>query len=373
VLVCALVLCQASHLGAHDAERTEATLTFAADGSFVLDVANDPDWLLLRLEPFAAESGIAGASLTPRAVTSTAERDARLASFAPSFIDRVVLWIDGREVRPTSAEYVSSAELRLKPEPTYSNATAPLGIYRLRGRVATSVRSLRWFYGIVIDPYPLRVQRADGRTRTETILGQAWSETIDLSGQFDRPSVLQIMRPFLAHGFAHVLPPRLTHALFIVALLLISFRPRPLLLQLGAFSAAHAAGLLVATFDLISPPLTILNGLLVLAIVYAVSEALIARRPSPWRVALIAAFGMAFGLESGMTLDRLAPSPSILGIATVACGFGAAAGHLTVAAVSGACVLGFERLGSGYRRARREKIVISPESRSQSKAPSGAF
>src|SRR5206468_1800903 len=37
---------------AHDSERTNVKLTFARDGSFILDVANDPDWLLLRLEPF---------------------------------------------------------------------------------------------------------------------------------------------------------------------------------------------------------------------------------------------------------------------------------------------------------------------------------
>ena len=35
------------------AERTQVTLTLSADGSFVLDVANDPMWLLLRLETFA--------------------------------------------------------------------------------------------------------------------------------------------------------------------------------------------------------------------------------------------------------------------------------------------------------------------------------
>src|SRR5205085_2547059 len=100
LLAVALVCCSVAQPTAHDAERTEASLRFLSDGSFVLDVANDADWLLLRLEPFAAESGIAGASLVPRAVASTAERDARLASFAPMFIDRVVLWIDGTEIRP---------------------------------------------------------------------------------------------------------------------------------------------------------------------------------------------------------------------------------------------------------------------------------
>ena len=43
----------ARELVAHEAERTRVTLTLAPDGQFVLDVANDPNWLLLRLETFA--------------------------------------------------------------------------------------------------------------------------------------------------------------------------------------------------------------------------------------------------------------------------------------------------------------------------------
>ena len=76
---CCVVL--AAPAAAHDLERTQVLLTFARDGSFVLDVANDPSWLKLRLE-----------------------------SFPGSFADRVVLWVDGHEVRPTSVEYLPPAE-----------------------------------------------------------------------------------------------------------------------------------------------------------------------------------------------------------------------------------------------------------------------
>src|SRR5437762_3189982 len=116
---------------AHDLERTRVTLTFARDSSFVLDLANDPDWLLQRLEPFANAAGVV------QAFRPAADRDARLASLGRVFIDRVVLFVDGHEIRPTSAEYVS-----------------PLGIYRLRGRMPVDAKSLRWYYGLVIDPYP---------------------------------------------------------------------------------------------------------------------------------------------------------------------------------------------------------------------------
>jgi hypothetical protein len=129
---------------AHDLEKTQVVITFATDGSFVVDVANDPAWLKLRLE-----------------------------SIPGPFADRVVLWVDGREIRPESVEFSRSAE--------------GLSTYRLRGRVPTGALTLRWFYGLVIDPYPLTIRRADGRAIVEEIQGNAWSGTIDLSGQFREP------------------------------------------------------------------------------------------------------------------------------------------------------------------------------------------
>src|SRR6266571_3227816 len=90
-----LALCSTSaQVQAHDLERTQVSIGFAADGSFVVDVANDPNWLLLRLERFAptASAGL--------------DRDGRLRELGPVFIDRIVLFVDGHEVRPETAEYV---------------------------------------------------------------------------------------------------------------------------------------------------------------------------------------------------------------------------------------------------------------------------
>ena len=126
-------------------ENTNVLLAFERDGSFVLDVANDPSWLKLRLERFPG-----------------------------SFADRIVLWVDGHEVRPASVEFI--------PGPTVAT-------HRLRGRLPTDARALRWYYGLVIDPYPLAVRRADGRVVIEEIAGDAWSGSIDLTGQF-RPPLL---------------------------------------------------------------------------------------------------------------------------------------------------------------------------------------
>jgi len=141
-----LALVAATPAWAHDMEHTQILLTFARDGSFILDVANDPAWLKLRLEPFRG-----------------------------SFADRVVLWVDGKEIRPTSVEYLPAS------------AEGALATHRLRGRMPIDARTLRWYYGLVIDPYPMTIRRADGRVIVEDVRGDAWSRSIDVSGQFRAP------------------------------------------------------------------------------------------------------------------------------------------------------------------------------------------
>jgi hypothetical protein len=170
----AAVLALAAPVRAHDLERTQVLLAFARDGSFVLDVANDPAWLKLRLE-----------------------------SFPGSFADRVVLWVDGHEIRPTSVEYLP---------PAATDAAAPLGRHRLRGRFPADAHTLRWYYGLVIDPYPLTVRRADGRVLVEEISGDAWSRTIDVSGQFQRTWVNGTVAGFAVAAL--LLTPLLIRVLF---------------------------------------------------------------------------------------------------------------------------------------------------------------
>ena len=175
----------ASSTSAHDPERTRVTITFARNGTFIVDVANDPSWLKLRLERFDG-----------------------------NFADRVVLWVDGHEIRPDTVEYV------------------PEGLYRMRGRVPIDAHTLRWYYGLVIDPYPLTIRRADGRVVVEEVGGDAWSRTIDLSGQFSAPLISDrsVVLLLLALLFAPVifrLRPAVTSARFsLAARPTVYFRPR---------------------------------------------------------------------------------------------------------------------------------------------------
>ena len=129
---------------AHDLEKTQVSIVFARDGSFVADVANDPAWLKLRLQ-----------------------------SIPGPFADRVVFWVDGHEIRPHSTEFIAGTP----------------AVNRMRGHLPLDARTLRWYYGLVIDPYPLTIRRADSRIIVEEVQGDAWSRTIDLSGQFHAPLI----------------------------------------------------------------------------------------------------------------------------------------------------------------------------------------
>ena len=198
---------------AHDLERTTAHLTLAADGSFALRLAHDPAWLVLRLEGFA---GAPGAATT----TDTAVRDARLREWAPAMIDRVVLFVDGHEVRPTSVEYAP-------PPADVPPGQFALASYTLRGRMPEAARTLRWYYGLVVDPYPLTVTLADGSETTEWIQGDAWSTSLALGGPFARPSRWTRLWQYLALGYRHILPEGLDHILFVLGLFLLRRRAAP--------------------------------------------------------------------------------------------------------------------------------------------------
>jgi hypothetical protein len=309
---------------AHDLERTLVSLSFRDDGSFVLDVANDPNWLLLRLESFAG--GQVPAGLTPEA------RDARLRELLPVFIDRIVLFVDGHEVRPASSEYIPPASA---PQPSGAPA---LATYRLRGAMPRDARTLRWLYGLVIDPYPLTVSRADGRSITEWIDGSNWSGTLDLSGQFRQPTTLEVMRDYLALGYTHILPKGLDHILFVLGLFLLSVRLRPILMQVTAFTVAHSLTLGLTMYGIVSLSPRIVEPLIALSIAYVAIENLVSHQLRPWRLALVFMFGLLHGMGFAGVLAGLGlPRGSFL-TALLSFNLGVEGGQLTVIALAALAV-----------------------------------
>jgi len=299
---------------AHEAERTRVVLSLARDGAFVLEVANDPLWMLMRLETFAGG--------TVPANPTAAQRDARLAQLTAVFADRIVLFVDGREIRAAAVTY----------EPPAS--ADALASFRLSGHMPRGAATLRWLYGLVADPYPLEIRQADGSTTVEWITGTDWSGVIDLTRSFARPTRWDIARQYLVLGYTHILPKGLDHILFVLGLFLLCARLKPLLLQVTAFTVAHSITLGLSIYGVITLPSRVVEPLIALSIAYVAIENLATRELKPWRLALVFLFGLLHGLGFAGVLRELGLPRGEFLTGLLAFNAGVEGGQLTVIAAA---------------------------------------
>ena len=333
-LVLAALLWAAS-VSAHEAERTRVTLQLQSNGAFTLDVANDPNWLLLRLETFAG--GSVPANISPAA------RDARLAQLTQVFADRIVLFVDTSEVRADHVEY-------LPPPAQPENA---LATFRLTGVMPRDATRLRWLYGLVADPYPLEVRQPGGASTIEWIHGTNWSDVIDLSRSFTRPTRIEIALQYLWLGYTHILPKGLDHILFVLGIFLLSPHWKTMLLQVTAFTVAHSITLALSIYGVVSLPPRIVEPLIALSIAYVAIENIVTRQLKPWRLALVFTFGLLHGLGfAGVLRDLGLPREEFL-TALVTFNLGVEGGQLTVIALALAAVGAF--MNKGWYR---QRVVI---------------
>ena len=330
---------------AHEAEKTRVTLTLAADGSFVLDVANDPMWLLLRLETFAG--GAVPANM------SAADRDRRLAQLTTVFADRIVLFVDAHEVRATRVEYVSPVG---DQGPGIGDQGGALARFHLTGTMPREATRLRWLYGLVGDRYPLEIRQPDGSSTIEWIDGTNWSGVIDLSRSFTRPTRTAIVRQYLWLGYTHILPKGLDHILFVIGLFLLSPRLKTLLLQVTAFTIAHSITLGLSMYGIVSLPPRVVEPLIALSIAYVAIENMVTRELKPWRVALVFTFGLLHGLGFAGVLRELGLPRAEFLTALLTFNAGVEIGQLTIIAAAWITV------GAFMRRSWYRKVIVVPAS-----------
>ncbi|MDO8677988.1 MAG: HupE/UreJ family protein [Acidobacteriota bacterium] len=335
-VIVAFVFCVSATVVAHEAERTRVWIAFSADGRFVLDVANDPMWMLLRLETFAG--GLVPAGLTTEA------RDARLAQLGSVFADRIVLFVDRHEVRAESVEYL--------PPPSPDS----LATFRLTGRMPRAASTLRWLYGLVADPYPLEIRQPDGSTTIEWIQGTNWSGTIDLTKSFTRPTRWEIARQYLVLGYTHILPKGLDHILFVLGIFLLSPRVKTMLLQVTAFTIAHSITLGLSIYGVVSLPSRVVEPLIALSIAYVAIENLVTRELKPWRLALVFMFGLLHGLGFAGVLRELGLPRGDFLTGLLAFNLGVEGGQLTVIGAAMLSVFWFRD------RPRYRQVVVVPAS-----------
>jgi hydrogenase/urease accessory protein HupE len=337
LLALALLTCARASI-AHEAEKTRVNLLLSSDGRFDLTIANDPMWLLLRLETFA------GGSVPPN--MSAADRDARLAELTAVFADRIVLFVDEHEVRAGSVNYIA-------PSPEAGSGNQELASFRLIGTMPRDATRLRFLYGLVGDRYPLEIRQPDGSSAIEWIEGTNWSGVIDLSRSFTRPTRLEIARQYLWLGYTHILPKGLDHILFVIGIFLLSPRLKPMLLQVTAFTIAHSITLGLSIYGIVSLPPRIVEPLIALSIAYVAIENIITRELKPWRLALVFMFGLLHGLGFAGVLRDLGLPRGEFVTALVTFNLGVEGGQLTIIALAALATMPFAK-----RPWYRERVVI---------------
>ena len=144
VLILALLGAAAVPVSAHDLGTTYVTADFRADGTYHIDIAVDPDALLIRLE--LARGGEIPAGL------SASERDRLIAALAGVFLEGVEVGFDGVEDRPRF-EYLPAT-------PGADTAQTP-GLVRLRGTTPNGAQAWVFNDGFAAGWFAVET-RADG-------------------------------------------------------------------------------------------------------------------------------------------------------------------------------------------------------------------
>jgi hypothetical protein len=331
-----LTVMAAIQVRAHDLERTTVHLQVFADGSFSLRLAHDPSWLLLRMESFAGGS---------TSTTDPIARDWRLQELAPQIIDRVVLFVDGHEIRPTTAEYTP-------PSDSVPPGEVALASYTLHGRLPQYARGLRWYYGMVVDPYPFSIQLVDGSSTTELVQGDAWSTLLRLGGPSGRPSLVTRLRDSIWLGYTHVLPRGIDHLLFALGLFLVCGRIRPAIMQVTTFTVAQSLTLGLSLHGFASLPVRLVEPFMVLPVVYVALDNLQTRTTPAVRTALIGAFGALHGIAMAGAFTSV-PSLRTDGAALVGLNGGVGLGLMTVVFAAAVLVAGWSE-----RAWYRSRVVV---------------
>jgi hydrogenase/urease accessory protein HupE len=279
---------------AHELGTVRTTVTFAKDGGYRADVTVDRE----HLSPGVALETIASAS-------------------QPYF--------DGRAVAPERTRWTAIAG----SEP----------VLRLSGRIPPGARTFAWESRAKLGTYLLTLS-----TEGETTPRRAWqeggrrSEDFPLAATVVPPTRIEVVRQYLRLGYTHILPEGLDHILFVLGIFLLSRKWKPILLQVTAFTLAHTITLGLTIYGVVSARPSIVEPLIALSIVYVAVENVVTSRLTPWRVALVFAFGLVHGMGFAGVLSQLGLPRSEFPPALVSFNVGVEAGQLSVIAAAFAAV-----------------------------------
>lgn len=335
ILLGALILAAAAL--AHELGAIRVVAEFKKDGTYTVDCIVDREHLPPGFSSRARYPPQAGSI---RGVGR--EDEAGLGRLLAAVADHVHVDFDGREQR-LRLEWI-------RPDPGAAEATL-----RLSGEIPGGAAMFAFSNDAKIGSYLLTV-RTEGVERAE----RQWQEggaqglAVVLKARVAPPSRRQVAAAYLKLGFSHILPKGTDHILFVLGIFLLSIRLKPVLLQVTAFTVAHTITLALTIYGVFSLRPSIVEPLIAVSIVFVAVENILSPKVSPWRVAVVFAFGLLHGMGfAGVLSQQGLPRTEFL-TALVSFNVGVECGQLAVI-LSAFLLVGLPcRHKPGYRR----QIVI---------------
>jgi len=282
---------------AHQEVTVALGVTFGSDATYRLDLALDAE----HLPPPLSFRPAAGLVPGPRVDGLTPGLEARFGPFVRAFLERGTLSFDGRRVLPESAKIVAEGDADSAPT------------LRLAGTVPTGSRAFTFSSGFEAGTFVLRLAApgTDEPVR-QWLKGGERSRPFPLGARVVPESRAAVVRGYFLMGFRHILPDGTDHILFVLGLFLLSPRLKPLLVQVTSFTAAHTLALALAALGFASLPSRVVEPLIALSIVWVAVENVVTGTLTPWRPAVVFAFGLLHGMGfAGALREAGLPRPEI--------------------------------------------------------------
>lgn len=328
---------------AHDFTITETDVRFAADGSYSVDVKCDLDPLALGVESKQDSASLVRQlrALSPEELETTTENLKLLLR------KRLRVRFDGADAGfDVSFPALGVGMSHASEIPTVFGVTA-----RMTGAVPAGAREFSFWASRSFNAVHLTIRREGSEEVERQVVGVgAESRPYALGEQAAAVSAASVAWQYLLLGYEHILPRGLDHILFVVGLFLLGRKWRPLLWQVTAFTAAHTLTLALAMNEVISLPSRVVEPLIALSIAYVAIENVFTMKLTPWRPAVVFAFGLLHGLGFAGVLSELGLPKGQFATALLSFNAGVEMGQLSVILAAFA-VVGWFRGKEWYRAA----------------------
>lgn len=206
----------------------------------------------------------------------------------------------------------------------------------LTGNIDRNVKQVKWYYPIRFGDQAVRVRQVDEELEKwhwsswQWIRTDTFTKPYDLTAEFHKQSIWQVVNTYTVAGFYHILPYGIDHILFISGLFLFSRKMSPLLWQVTMFTVAHSITLALAMLGIFQLPPQVVEPLIAFTIIFVAIENLYLSSINRFRLIIVFCFGLLHGMGFASVLSDFGMPADDFIKALISFNVGVELGQLTI-------------------------------------------